>query len=409
MREIFAAVLLPVLTAVVIRVIYKKGKIERKTFVICTAGTVLSAFLMVSEAIGGDTQTITELDKTSGENALEDVSLEVASDSGEMQPVTIQVPEQTYTTAEAEAILETQVKELDKEILGENTSFNHIEWDLNLPDTIGSTETQVSWTSTRPDLIAWDGTLAADIPEGAKAVLSAELLLADVTKEYTKDIVLYPSKEEHAWNDALQTATEEENEGRSGSDKVLLPDEWNGHELTWYEKTEKSGGFVCVLMMVAVLVSMFADREQRERELKKHREQLTLQYPELVSKIRLLTSAGLSLRQCIRRLSSFNDEIGRCRYELENGIPEIDAYTHLGENAGTPEYRRLALLLSQNCRRGGQRFSLQLEEESQAAFEARKRNARAMGEKASIRMILPLCLMLCVVLIIVMIPAMASF
>ena len=46
---------------------------------------------------------------------------------------------------------------------------------------------------------------------------------------------------------------------------------------------------------------------------------------------------------------------------------------------------------------------------AQAAFEARKRQARVEGEKAAVKLLLPMGMMLLVVLIILMVPAFLSF
>ena len=94
---------------------------------------------------------------------------------------------------------------------------------------------------------------------------------------------------------------------------------------------------------------------------------------------------------------------------MENGVLEQDAYTRFGERCGTAEYRKLALLLAQSQMKGGARLSELLEEEAQGAFENRKRRARVLGEKAAVRMVLPMGMMLLIVLIIVMVPAFLTF
>ena len=99
------------------------------------------------------------------------------------------------------------------------------------------------------------------------------------------------------------------------------------------------------------------------------------------------------------------EEVRRTWTEMENGVPEPDAWTHFGDRCGLPAYRELALLLTQNRRHGGARLPELLEREAQAALESRKRQARAEGEKASIRLILPMGMMLVIVMALVMIPA----
>ena len=72
-------------------------------------------------------------------------------------------------------------------------------------------------------------------------------------------------------------------------------------------------------------------------------------------------------------------------------------------------YKGLSILLIQNLKKGGKGLLQLLEQEAQAAFEARKRQARVEGEKAAVKLLLPMGMMLLVVLIILMVPAFLSF
>ena len=90
---------------------------------------------------------------------------------------------------------------------------------------------------------------------------------------------------------------------------------------------------------------------------------------------------------------------------MNNGVYEQDALAHFGERCGTPEYRKLALLLAQSQKKGGSQLSGMLEKEVQEAFETRKRRARAEGDRAAIRMVFPMFVMLGIVLLIIIIPA----
>ena len=146
-------------------------------------------------------------------------------------------------------------------------------------------------------------------------------------------------------------------------------------------------------------------------------------YPELISRMQLLLAAGLSLRKAWERLASdcrrerkrtgketaVGEELERTWYDMENGMLEQDALTQFGERCGVPEYKAFALLLAQNQTHGGHRLPELLETEVQQAFEDRKRQARIAGEKAAVRLALPMGMMLVVVLIIVMVPAVMTF
>ena len=170
------------------------------------------------------------------------------------------------------------------------------------------------------------------------------------------------------------------------------------------------------------MAAFSAGKKDEEKKKKKQKELLRC-FPELLSKTQLLLAAGLSLRKVFERHAAdyrrekkrtgketpIGEEIQRTWYDMESGMLEQDAFTQFGERCGLPEYKAFALLLAQNQSRGGHRLPRLLESEVQRAFEERKRQARVAGEKAAIRMAIPLGMMLTVVLVIVLVPALMSF
>ncbi len=66
------------------------------------------------------------------------------------------------------------------------------------------------------------------------------------------------------------------------------------------------------------------------------------------------------------------------------------------------------MLLVQSIKKGGSGLADTLQREIVTAMEDRKRSARSEGEKASIKLLLPMGLMLMVVLVITIVPAFMS-
>ena len=95
--------------------------------------------------------------------------------------------------------------------------------------------------------------------------------------------------------------------------------------------------------------------------------------------------------------------------EMENGVSEQEAYQRMGMRMGTGAYRSLAVLLTQNLKKGSKGLLELLKQESQEAFEERRRQAKTTGEKASTKLLLPMGMMLAVVLVILTVPAFLSF
>ena len=414
---------LPVLVFVLLIGLYRRKKLKKKFFILFLSALAGVSAVLAAELYEGDTREVNSLEKNSRDNGLEAIPLQVETEDGVREEVTITIPEFRYSEKEAQRLLEKKAKELDGKILGENRTLTHIDHNLDLPASFSDSDITIQWSSTKPEYLRWDGTLLSGIPEeGCPALLLATLYLQDQMLDYRRDIVLFPSEEKGAFAGELQEETEKLNQPSSGN-RFLLPGEWKGKKLKWFQKNEQAGSGLCLLLLAGIFYCAASDRNRREHAEKKRKEQLELAYPELVSKIQLMTGAGLSVRNVFRRLTEdcrreqaggkkgnpALEEAARTWQEMENGVLERDAYEHLGERCGLAVYRELALLLEQNRKRGNAKMNELLEQEAQRAFETRKRTARAEGEKVSVRLLLPMGMMLVIVMALILVPAFLSF
>ena len=414
---------LPVLLLVLLIVLYRRKKLKKKFFILFLFALAGVSAVLAAEMYEGETREVTSLEKNSRDNGLEAIPLQVETEDGAREEVTITIPEFRYSEKEAQRLLENKAEELDGKILGENRTLTHIDHNLDLPASFSDSDITIQWSSTKPEYLRWDGTLLSGIPEeGCPALLLATLYLQDQMLDYRRDIVLFPSEEKGAFAGELQEETEKLNQPSSGN-RFLLPGEWKGKKLKWFQKNEQAGSGLCLLLLAGIFYCAASDRNRREHAEKKRKEQLELAYPELVSKIQLMTGAGLSVRNVFRRLTEdcrreqaggkkgnpALEEAARTWQEMENGVLERDAYEHLGERCGLAVYRELALLLEQNRKRGNAKMNELLEQEAQRAFETRKRTARAEGEKVSVRLLLPMGMMLVIVMALILVPAFLSF
>ena len=414
---------LPAMTAGVIVYLYRTKRLSRILFFCLLAGVLAASVSLLSEWADGTRQAVTELPKNSG--LLEGtVPLTVVTDDGETERVEIRIPEEKPSPEEIRDILEQTEEELDDRILGRNTSLQEVEWNLELPESSEEYPAlSIVWSSDRPEILSWEGKIGTAAESGGSEVtLRATLSLEEETLETSRTVTVYPSKETMAIEQRLQEKGNALNEEQPG-ENYRLPDELDGKELTWYRENEGTGKKLCLLLLAAAGLAAVSAGQKKEEDRKKRQKELLSRYPELLSKTHLLLAAGLSLRKVFERLASdyrrekkrtgkqqaSGEEILRTWYEMENGVLEQDAFAHLGERCGIPEYKSFALLLAQNQKKGGHLLPQLLEKEVQDAFEARKRQARIGGEKAAIRLALPMGMMLIVVLVIIMVPALLSF
>ena len=81
----------------------------------------------------------------------------------------------------------------------------------------------------------------------------------------------------------------------------------------------------------------------------------------------------------------------------------------MGDRCSAAGYRPLSILLARGVTRGTAGFLSTLEQEASAAFEESKRRAKAAGDLAAVKLLLPMALMLVVVMAVVLIPSFLSF
>ena len=416
-------VVLPLLTGGVIFYLCRTGRLARKLGILLLIGTAAGALLLLRDSRNGPKQTVTELERNAAGRANEPVPLEVEMDDGTVEQVTIRIPEKGRTAAEIRQALDETAAGLEGQILGENPSLSEVCRDLKLPTSFADPDITVIWSSDRPDILNGQGVIGPGAEAAGSPVrLKAALTLEDQTVVFQRDLTVYPSREEGAVARRLQEEGDALNEGRADA-AYRLPEELDGRRLTWYRENENAGRDLCLLLLLAAVLASVSARQREEDRRRKRQESLLRSYPELLSRIQLLLAAGLGLRRALERLAADSrrekkrngrtgpcgEEVLRMWYELENGVPEQEALMHFGERTGLPEYKGFALLLAQNQKKGGHRLPQLLETEVQAAFEDRKRQARVAGEKAAVRLALPMGMMLLVVLVIVMVPAVMSF
>ena len=338
----------------------------------------------------------------------------------------VEVPARLYGAAEAKRLLEKGREELDRRLLGENDSPDHVISGLYLAAEAADGRVAVEWSIDHPEYLSYDGVPAEDLPpEGVPVRLDARQSCQKEDLYYHKQVRLCPeTKGEKTWAGQVKRALEEANQ--DGTDEwYRLPRDISGRMVVWKHGRENPALALSLIILAAGVWLVWRRREQSRQEERRHRAGLLRDYPAFVSRMCLFLGAGLSVRQVFYRLADGGENHGKkirkppcddlkeeicltCR-ELEQGIAEAQAYRRLGERSGLPEYRTFTALLVQNIRKGNQELLVTLQSEADKAFADRRRNAEMLGSKAGTKLLMPMGLMLVVVLILVIFPACVSF
>ena len=144
-----------------------------------------------------------------------------------------------------------------------------------------------------------------------------------------------------------------------------------------------------------------------------------MDHPEVVNKVMLLLSAGLTVRKAMERLAAEyereKENRGVCRFvyeeicvlnqEVKDGVSEARAIERFGKRCRLLPYLRFSSVISQNLKKGAKGILDILEKESLEALQQRKQRALKLGETAGTKLLFPMIMMLGLVMGIILVPA----
>lgn len=387
----------------------------------------LIAFLICISALSKD--------PVRGENGIErneygegerDLQLDIYVD-GEpfMEKEELSVGELEYTDEEAALFYEELKGELERGILGENTSLDHVCYDLNLPSFVEGYPFSIEWELKDYSVMDSEGKLKSDrlSEDGSLQVLTAKLSYRELYFEHSFNAVLYPPPQsgEESLQEKIRSKIESFEEATKSEKMSILPLEVDGHRISY--RPHEGNDSLLLMGVTAVMAGMLFKLSDKdiEKEMKKRNTQMMIDYPQIVSKLTLLIGAGMTIKAAFTKLATDYEKSrkGEMRFayeemlltirEISSGISEGDAYVRFGNRCGLQKYVKLGAMLSQNLKRGSTGLLDILEDEERDAFEERKSLARRLGEEAGTKLLAPMGIMLVIVMVIVVVPAFIGF
>lgn len=352
----------------------------------------------------------------------ESLEMEWTDENGsrETKEMIVEIKEKALTEEEEVKVIQEVQTQLEKVMLGENASADMVNQPLNLPEKLEGYPVTISWISSDPSCVDWEGQLKQEIPpQGKQVCLEATLSVQDREETCRWYVTVFPP--ELSEEEQLQKLMEQEN-NRDTEEWYYLPAVWNGSRLTWKKNNNETILGVVFLALIFPVLLVMRERQSAAEKKKKERQQMLQDYPEILCKLTLLLGAGVNLRKAIWRIGNDYEKyvkpkevrkayeilVDAC-HEMDRGLGEREVYARMGEKMGLLPYRTLSALLIQHLQKGSRGMEHLLEEEAAKAQEMRRQQARVLGEQASTRLLFPMILMLVVVFVLMLVPAWISF
>lgn len=335
------------------------------------------------------------------------------------------VEERAFTEEEEGQLLRHLYEELPDVIKKENQDLQHVTGNLNLASSIEGYPFRLNWNNSDNGRIDRDGNVNRKgiTGEGGWEELTVKVLGTGREENFTYMVFLLPEllKEEEAFFEALNDKLEEIGSIEKSQREIKLPNNLDGRDIVWKEVKQSNTVFLLILTLAGCAFVCQGMESDLERESKKRKEQLIMEYPGFVSKLRLYLSAGLNVKNAFIRMKAdygsqskgksnyLWEELKIVCYQLENGVMEEQAYQELGRRCGEMRYRRLSFLLSVHLKQGNNQLLTLLAGEADNAQEDRRKIAKKMGEEAGTKLLLPMMMMLVVVMFLILMPAYLDF
>ncbi len=385
------------------------------------AGNVLALCLTASDKTAGILQEGSYIVRRGYGQGNQEVILAAQIGEEEPEEIVYTVEERKYTAEETARIFREAVAELDLAVLGDNESAEKVTKNLNLVTSLEGYPFQITWESDNYSLVQTDGSVRNEELEEAEIVMLTACFQYEEQKlEETFPVRICPAvltAREQVVKE-IQGALEEQNLLSRTDEALPLPVRIGSKNITWKEVVPDHRGILFLLICAAVFSVFYGGEREVEKKLAKRNRELLQDYPEIIHKLALYMGAGMTIRNAFGKMGDdyrkqkapegkryVYEEILLLCHELQSGIPEPEAYAHLGRRCRLQPYMRLGTLLSQNIRKGSGDLLLKLRQEAASALEERKNRAKKAGEEAGTKLLLPMMMMLCIVMVLIMIPA----
>ena len=342
-------------------------------------------------------------------------------------PYSLEVDEQRLTWKEATVQFDKAKEEIEASFYSEGEDSNHVTQNVCMKETYVGGLVEADWMLDNYSVVDIDGQIHAEESEkeGIPVQATVELSLGKYEENYSFYFRVF-AREKSAEETLLQHVQEAINleQEKEGSTYLHLPEQVDGYTVSWGQAREHLVFKVLFLEIVIVILLRFVLLERAREQERLRREEMMLDYAEVVNKLLILLGSGMTLKQAWNRIAArYSDKRDKIKlpkrhiyeemlttaHEIQDGESERISYQKFGERTGLGAYQRLVRILVQNVQTGSRGLCQLLEQEAETALEERRAMARKLGEEAGTKMLLPLILMLGIVIAIIMVPAIQSF
>lgn len=328
--------------------------------------------------------------------------------------ITVNIGPKKFMTDELDKVFSEASGVLLDILKGENDDLASVESDLRLVESLPEYDMKVSWYIEDTTVVDyWGNVYAGDVFKNTKLI--ASVTCQDEEREFTYFVTVNPKSKNILMREELDELIRNADFNYRFDDNVALPTHLRGEGISYLMKKESPDFRFVMVPVAAIILLLFYRKRLSNEDEKKRRDEMLADYPEIVTKLSLLTGAGLTAYNSLMLIAEEDKdrhaykEIKKMASQLKSGISQREVYSSFGERFGLHCYGKLGTVLEQSLLKGNERLRDILKAEAKEALMDRKARAVTAGEKAGTKLLLPMIMLLGVVMAVIMIPAFMSF
>jgi tight adherence protein C len=147
-----------------------------------------------------------------------------------------------------------------------------------------------------------------------------------------------------------------------------------------------------------------------ETKIMKRSEELLMDFSNVVSKLALLTNAGMIMREAWSEVAYTNSdktlykEMQTACVDMNNGISEAEAVRLFGVRCVIPEIKKFASTIIQGIEKGNSELAMMLQVQSGEVWMMKQQMVRRKGAQANTKLMIPMFIMFIGILIMIVVP-----
>lgn len=150
-----------------------------------------------------------------------------------------------------------------------------------------------------------------------------------------------------------------------------------------------------------------------QTKIRKRSDELLNDFSEAVSKLALMTNAGMIMREAwtdvaYGRDSVLYDEMQKTCDDMNNGISETEAIRRFGVRCIIPEIKKFSATIIQGIEKGNRELAMMLEQQSDEIWEMKQQRIKRFGAKANTKLMVPMFIMFIGILVMIVIPVFSN-